>query len=121
MKRFARLVGRAVRRRCPNCGTPGIFLNWWTLRERCPSCGIVFEREEGYFLGGYALNLIFAEFLGIGVVVALMIFSGLSVLGIVLVGVALMVGLPLLLFPFSRTLWMALDLYLHPPRANADG
>ena len=31
-----------------------------------PRCGARFEREEGYFLGAYALNLIVAEFLGLG-------------------------------------------------------
>ena len=116
MRRFLMLVGRALRRRCPYCGGAGIFTGWWTLRERCPSCGTSFEREEGYFLGGYALNLIFAEFLGLGTVVALMIYTDLSVIELQVIGVAVMIGLPLLLFPYSRTLWMALDLAVHPPR-----
>ena len=51
------LAGRALTRRCPYCG--GIFDGWWTLRDHCPSCGVSYEQEEGYFLGAYALDLLF--------------------------------------------------------------
>ena len=30
--RLAVLLGRALRRRCPYCGTPGIFHGWFELR-----------------------------------------------------------------------------------------
>ena len=65
-RRLLALVGRALRRRCPYCGGGGIFRGWFSLRERCPTCGVAFEREDGYFLGAYAVNLIVAEFVGIG-------------------------------------------------------
>ena len=64
--RFLVTMRRALTRRCPYCGGPGIYEGYFALRERCPSCGVRFEREEGYFLGAYALNLIVAEFLGLG-------------------------------------------------------
>ncbi len=119
MKRFVMLVGRALRRCCPYCGVRGIFSTWWTLRSECPSCGVRFEREEGYFLGAYALNLIFAEFLGLGAVVALMVLTDLALLPLEIIGVALMVGLPVFLYPYARTLWMALDLQFHPPNVRS--
>ena len=64
-------MGRALSRRCPYCGSPGIYDGYFALRERCPRCGVRFEREEGYFLGAYALNLIVAEFLGLGLAIFL--------------------------------------------------
>lgn len=67
--RFRTVVGRALRLRCPYCGGRGSFKSWFDLLETCPTCGTRFEREHGYFLGGYALNLIVAEFLAVGVVV----------------------------------------------------
>src|SRR5215218_3072810 len=72
------LVSRAVRRRCPNCGGKGIFANWFSLKEACPTCGAVFVREEGYFLGAYALNLIIAEFIGLGFVLVILFNLDLS-------------------------------------------
>ena len=107
------LVGRALRRRCPYCGASGIFTSWWSLRERCPNCNVRFEREDGYFLGAYALNLIVAEFIGLGTALLLIFRTELrdaSLLWQELVAVVCAVVPPLVFFPYSRTLWMTLDL-----------
>ena len=53
--RFLVTMRRALTRRCPYCGSP-VSTTATALRERCPRCGVRFEREEGYFLGAYALN-----------------------------------------------------------------
>jgi uncharacterized protein (DUF983 family) len=116
--RFLLGLRRALTRRCPYCGSPGIYSGYFTLRERCPTCGVVFEREEGYFLGAYAVNLIVAEFLGIGIAIFLILRTDLrhmDVMWQVLVAMLLAGGLPILFFPYSRGIWMALDLTLHPP------
>ena len=110
------LFTRALRRRCPHCGGGGIFKHWLSLHERCPTCGFIYEREEGYFLGAYALNLVVAELIGFAIVIALLVWTGISILQLQIIAVVLAVGLPLLFFPFSRTLWMAVDLLLPPPR-----
>ena len=56
--RLRGLLGRALRRRCPQCGASGIFAHWLTIKEACPRCGYVFARETGYFLGAYLVNLL---------------------------------------------------------------
>lgn len=109
------LFGRALTLRCPYCGGSRIFAGWLTLKEHCPRCRSRFEREDGYFVGGYAINLIVAEFLAFGIVLVLILFAGMSVLQLQITGAALALGLPILFFPFSRTVWIALDLLLHPP------
>jgi uncharacterized protein (DUF983 family) len=114
--RFALLC--ALTRRCPYCGNGGIFENYWVLRDHCPTCGVAFEREDGYFLGGYAFNLVIAEFLGLGLSLILIFMTGLRDADFTqqwIVIVALAVLFPVLLFPYSRGAWMALDLALHPP------
>jgi uncharacterized protein (DUF983 family) len=117
------LLVRALTRRCPYCGGGGIFQGWFGLRERCPTCGVRFEREDGYFLGAYAINLIVAEILGLGC--ALLIIFGTRFRDAALIwqealAVTLALGLPILFFPFSRTLWMALDLLVDPPGTEAE-
>lgn len=117
------VIGRALRRRCPYCGAAGIFTNWWTLRERCPACHVSFVREDGYFLGAYALNLIFAEFLGLGLALYLLFGTGLRDLPMgwqMVLAAALAAFFPILLFPYARTLWMALDLLFNPPGENPE-
>jgi uncharacterized protein (DUF983 family) len=112
--RLRRLLARGFRRQCPECGAGGIFSNWLTLARSCPRCAYVFEREHGYFLGAYAINLIVAEFLTVGVLVALLVWTALSWLALEAIVIPMAIGLPLLFFPYARTLWMTLDLMLTP-------
>ena len=85
-----------------------------TLVDSCPNCGYVFRREGGYFLGAYALNLVVAEFIAMFVLVALLVWTAWEWWEIELVVLPLAIGLPILFFPFSRGLWMALDLTFTP-------
>lgn len=108
------LLSRALRRCCPECGRRGIFKKWFTMKERCPSCGYLFARESGYFLGAYPLNLVAAEIVPVGLMVALLVWTDLSWILLEAVLIPTAVGLPLLLFPFACTVWMAIDLYFTP-------
>jgi uncharacterized protein (DUF983 family) len=109
--RFRTLVGRAFRRVCPYCGQSKLFKRWFNMNDQCPHCGVVYNREDGYFLGAFAMNLLIAEFLGIGAVIIILIRSSLSIIEQEVIAVGVAILLPLLFYPFSRTLWMALDLY----------
>jgi uncharacterized protein (DUF983 family) len=109
---------RALTRRCPYCGGSGIYEGYLELRDFCPTCGVRFEREEGYFLGAYALNLVVSEILGLGLAIFLIFRTGLREADLIwqeAVAVALAIAFPLLLFPYSRTFWIAMDLTFHPP------
>jgi uncharacterized protein (DUF983 family) len=110
--RLRRLLARAVLKRCPQCGARGIFENWFSLSESCPRCAYRFERESGYFLGAYALNLIVAEMIPIALLIGLFIWADLSWIAMEAILIPLVIGLPLLLFPYARTMWMALDLMI---------
>lgn len=120
---MARLLGRAMRRRCPRCGARGLFTGWWTMVERCPQCGMRFEREEGFFLGAYVVNFGVTETL---LVVLLMMYvlvqanraSGVPVLPVALAAVAAAVLMPLAFYPFSRTIWVAIELMMRPLEAE---
>ena len=117
-ERFRLLAARALTRHCPYCGAPGIFDGYFSLKERCPRCGTSFAREDGYFLGAYALNLIVAEILGLGLALYLIFGTRLSRLPLLwqeAIAISLAVALPIVFFPFSRTTWMALDLLVDPP------
>jgi len=83
-----------------------------TIKDVCPRCGYRFEREEGYFLGSYAINLVAAEFVTIGLLVIFLTQTDYSWVVLELIFIPMAVILPLITFPFSRTFWMALDLML---------
>src|SRR4051794_21259208 len=120
-ERLLTTLGRALTRRCPYCGSPGIFNGYFELKELCPTCGVRFEREEGYFLGGYALNLIVAESLGLGIAVLVIFGTEFRRAGLLwqeVLAISLALLFPLIFFPYSRGVWMALDLTFHPPTTD---
>lgn len=114
-----RLIGRALLLRCPACGASGIFRTWLTLRPRCPRCALKMDRgTPGHFVGAYLVNLILAELLfaiGLGAwVVAAWPDVPWDRLEQVAVGAMLVA--PILLYPFTRTVWLAADLIFDPQR-----
>jgi Na+/phosphate symporter len=89
------------------------------MKERCPRCDYKFEREEGFFLGAYTVNLAISE----GLLLLLAIFPLIFLLGtnryvsvwpIVAMGLVAAIVAPLVFYPFSRTIWSAIDLVLRP-------
>ena len=111
---------RGLRRRCPRCGEGKAFESYFRLRERCPVCGYLFEREEGYWTGAMIVNIAACEiwfifgFVGI-LILTLPDVNWPAILGVMLVTNGL---LPIVFYPFSKTIWMALDLHFHPSRGD---
>jgi uncharacterized protein (DUF983 family) len=115
---FLRATARGLTLRCPRCGTRGIFRSWFRLKPECPKCGLVLERgeREDHWFGAVAVNLVAAEVLGIGAIVVWIIATWPNVpwTAIQYGGPLIMVALPVLFYPFSRSLWLAWDLYFRP-------
>jgi uncharacterized protein (DUF983 family) len=114
----ARLLWRAARRRCPNCGSGGLWQTWLRMRTACPRCGLHLDRgEQGYIVGAQMFNLIVAELLFAGIFVGVLVATlpnapwnwlqyGAPVL---------MIIFPIFFYPFSKTLFLAFDLIFRPP------
>ncbi|MGH7657337.1 MAG: DUF983 domain-containing protein [Gemmatimonadales bacterium] len=114
---------RAIMRRCPACGSGGIFSNWFRMVEVCPGCGLPLERREsGYVVGAYMFNIIFAELVFAAIFIAVLLATWPSPPWTILTwgGVALMIILPILFYPVSRTVFLAFDLVFRPA-GSADG
>lgn len=110
-------LGRAVRLRCPACGGGPLLRTWFTMRPRCPRCALRTERgEQDFFLGGMMFNIVLSEGVLAVAMVALVIGLWPAVPWTLLHvgGIVLMVAMPILLYPFSKTIWMAFDLMLRP-------
>ncbi|HLS48319.1 MAG TPA: DUF983 domain-containing protein [Gemmatimonadales bacterium] len=111
------MLARALRRRCPQCGGAEIFASWFRMRESCPTCGLDFVRgEDGYTLGALWFNLIAAEAVTMTSLLATTIATWPDVPWNILRVTAPLeaVAMPLLFFPFSRTLFLAFDLWVRP-------
>jgi uncharacterized protein (DUF983 family) len=115
------MVWRALRLRCPACGNGKMFRQWIHQRDHCDSCGFRFDRnEKDYFIGAYTINLIVSEL----IVVAAMV-------GVILITwpdvpwdrmkwtiIACMIPAPFITYPFSKSLWLAVDLTFQPPKPS---
>jgi len=117
------MIGRGLLKRCAMCGGGDLYAGWFRMRERCPTCGYLFEREEGFFLGSYVVNLGVTEgLLIVGGIIPCIIFLSAnpeaSVIPILIVALALAVVGPIVFYPFSRTLWAAIDLIIRPSEAK---
>jgi uncharacterized protein (DUF983 family) len=111
------LLARGLTRRCPRCGAGRIFARWFHMVDRCPRCDYLFAREDGFFLGAFVINFVVTEgSLGIvlAVLIALEAGGGAPVGAIVAAAVAVTVVVPLVFYPFSKTVWTAIDLFMHP-------
>ena len=114
---IARLFGRALALRCPHCGGGPVLRHWLKMQERCGRCGLRLERgERDYFIGSMMFNLVLGEFLVVVVVVGVMLARWPDVPWDFLeVGVPLLaIFFPVLLFPFSKLIWLAFDIMLRP-------
>jgi uncharacterized protein (DUF983 family) len=114
---FARMLGRAVRLRCPRCGGRRAWIRGWFGRlDRCRTCGYRYERQEGFMLGSLTVNTIltFGAILAVVVVGMVVTYPDIAVVPVVLACIAVAVLVPLLVYPFTSTIWGAIDLAMHP-------
>ena len=105
------LFWRGARLRCPRCGSGHLFRRYFTLQPDCPRCALHFEREEGYWVGALAVNIaiVMAIFVVAFVVILVATVPEVPVGPSLAVLVPVMVFGPILFYPFSKTLWMAID------------
>jgi uncharacterized protein (DUF983 family) len=112
----ARMLRRGLVRRCANCGAGHLFDGWFRMKERCPGCGYRFEREEGLAVGAMAVNIVVTEALfGVFAVTALALtVPDVPVVPLTLVGLAMNLVVPIVFYPFSKTIWAAAELMMRP-------
>lgn len=104
---------------CPRCRSGRIYpssIVWGLpkMHERCPKCGLLFEREEGYFLGAMYLSFPLGA-VAITLLSALLwAATGWSLERSVVVGIVLFLPLVPVVTQFSRILWIYLDQTIDP-------
>jgi uncharacterized protein (DUF983 family) len=114
------MIWRGIRRRCPRCGGGNLFQGYFRMRPACPTCGHCFEprAEEGFFLGALTINLgVTQTAILLGLFAYIIVLAGgdggIPVVPVLLVSAVLVVALPILFYPFARTIWAACDCALH--------
>jgi len=115
-----RLLARALKLRCPNCGRPGIFRSAFRLYRRCPDCGLKFERSDGFFLGAMTVNYAVTVFVALPPLVLLAYAGWLTTLQAVVAAVIIAVLVPILIYRLAWSLWLGIYYFFLPHELPAN-
>jgi len=107
---------RAVRRRCPVCGGGHLFHRWFHMEQRCPTCHVRLERVEGSWSGSVGLNTVVSfTCLFLALLIGFLVtWPDVSAATLALVAGPVAVLVPILFFPLSKTIWLAVELSMRP-------
>lgn len=113
-------LARGLAGTCPHCGGRGIFRSLAELTDTCPTCGFSFVREDGYWVGAMTviMALILLVFGAWFVGGMLLTWPEVPWTGLLIGGIAINGLIPLVLYGWSKTIWVGLDLTFNPARAD---
>jgi uncharacterized protein (DUF983 family) len=105
------MLVRGFTRRCARCGSGHLFRNYLMMKFDCPQCHLHFEREQGYFAGALAINFILTGgvFISVLLVALILTIPEVPVIPIVAIVVPIAAIMPIVFYPFSKTIWVAID------------
>lgn len=115
-----RPLARGLRGVCPNCGGRGIFRSVANLQDACPRCRYSFVREDGYWVGAMTVNMAIVLatfgtwFIG-GMVVT---WPDVPWTGLLIGGIVVNATVPFLLYGWSKSVWVGLDMSFNPANAH---
>ena len=114
------ILSRSLRLRCPVCGAASIAERPFRIRHHCPACRALFKREEGFFVGAIAINLVATEGFTILLCFAGLLFFDFQALFTALFAVALL--LPVAFYHHAWGAWLGLDHLIESlPRYEGEG
>ena len=112
-----RVLLRALALKCTVCGGGGVFRGPFKMAENCPTCGFLFQRGvHGHWIGSLGMNTIvsFGALLVTVIVGFILTQPDPPLRALVAAAVGVAAIFPLVFFPWSRTLWSAIDLLMRP-------
>ncbi|HEX8098158.1 MAG TPA: DUF983 domain-containing protein [Pyrinomonadaceae bacterium] len=109
-----RTLLRGLRLKCPVCGRGDLYQSAFRLNKSCASCGLVFEREQGYFVGSIYINVIATEAVILLIYVFALITSHADSDALYVALFVLALVLPPLFVRFSWGLWLSIDHLISP-------
>src|SRR5262245_16379361 len=115
-RRVTRLLRYGLKLKCPNCGLGSLYRAPFRMETQCRYCDLVYEREQGYFIGSIYINVIVTESM---LLLTLLIYGSLT--GsfnerIVFILLVLAIIIPLVFYHHSKSLWLAFDHILNPEK-----
>lgn len=85
--------------------------------DRCPQCNLRFERVDGHLAGALGINTVLSIVVVfvVGIAGFVLTYPELPLAPLVTTAVLTAVLFPILFYPFSKTVWTAIDIRMRPP------
>jgi uncharacterized protein (DUF983 family) len=116
---FGVLFRRAATLRCAWCGDrPGFRRGWFKRSDSCRHCGMSVQRGlEGFELGAATINAIltFGPLVVVSAISVIITYPDVAVAPLIVSLGATAIILPIVLYPFTYTIWFAVELLMEPP------
>ena len=107
---------RALLARCPHCGEKRIWKSFGETVANCPTCGYRYEREEGYWVGAMVVSIgaVMITFMTVFVGGMIVTWPDVPWNALLILTASLMVLMPIVFYRQTKTIWVWLDLLVHP-------
>ena len=105
---------RGLKLKCPNCGLGALYVSPFRMHAGCGYCDLIFEREQGYFIGAIYINIIATESTLLLTLLIYGLVTGTINQTILTILFVLAAVLPLIFFHHSRSLWLCIDHLINP-------
>ena len=113
------LFRRAIMLRCAWCGNrPGFRRSWFKRYEACQHCGLSVQRgQDGFELGAATVNamLVLGALIIAAAVSIVITYPDVAAVPLIIALSAVAIVLPVVLYPFTFTIWFAVELLMEPP------
>ena len=103
------VLGRALRRRCPQCGEGVLFRAYARLASGCERCGLVFRREQGAQTGTMYLTAAVSQVFAAALIFLFWWLFDWTPLVFVLVTAPLVLAFCALFLPVAQALWTGIE------------
>jgi len=108
--RLRRLVlGRVLRRRCPQCGAGPLFRAYARLLPACESCGLLYRREPGAQTGSMYLTAAVSEVFAALLIGLLWWLCDWSSAGFIALAAPLVLVFCAAFLPLAQALWVGIE------------
>lgn len=104
-------VWRGITNACPRCGSRKTHKNYFSIRPNCLCCSLKFEKEQGYWTGSLATNMILTGGLVVVSLIVGLVLTAPDIPAGFLMALILPIAIitPIFIHPITHTVWMAID------------
>lgn len=113
------MIAAMFHQRCPRCREGRMFRGAVTMNDPCPHCGLLFQREEGYFLGAMYVSYLLSTLVFALIYVAWALVLSWFGVWTALASIATYAPLIPMVFRYSRVLWIYWDRHAFPTEMSA--